>query len=131
LAVRKTEEKNSKEWSRGGSGPEKSLKNAEESNDPRFIFLIAYGAFLFIVLGAFKFLNVSKISILLRYGINIKIMCAAGLLNLAGLPPFSGFFAKLFLIKTIINFTPLFLIFMLLNTSLLILLAYTFLSFFF
>ncbi len=35
------------------------------------------------------------------------------LLNLAGLPPFSGFFAKLFLIKTIINFTPLFLIFML------------------
>ncbi len=26
-------------------------------------------------------------------------MCAAGLLNLAGLPPFSGFFAKLFLIK--------------------------------
>jgi formate hydrogenlyase subunit 3/multisubunit Na+/H+ antiporter MnhD subunit len=48
------------------------------------------------VLRAFKFLNAPKISILLRYGINIKIMCAAGLLNLAGLPPFSGFFAKLF-----------------------------------
>jgi hypothetical protein len=33
--------------------------------------------------------------------------------------------------KTIINFTPLFLIFMLLNTSLLVLLSYTFLSFYF
>lgn len=100
-------------------------------SDRWFIFLTAYGAFLFIVLWAFKFLNAPKISILLRYGINIKIMCAVRLLNLAGLPPFSGFFAKLFLIKTIINFTPLFLIFMLLNTSLLVLLSYTFLSFYF
>jgi NADH:ubiquinone oxidoreductase subunit 2 (subunit N) len=54
--------------------------------------LSAYGGFLYVVLWAFKFLNAKKISMLLKYNIRIKGVCAIRLLNLAGLPLFSGFF---------------------------------------
>jgi len=100
-------------------------------SDAWFIFLSVYGGLLFTALWGFKACNTQKISSFLKLPAALKIFSAINLLNLAGLPPFSGFFVKLFLIKRILMAAPLSLIFILLNSSLVVLFAYTLTTFYF
>jgi formate hydrogenlyase subunit 3/multisubunit Na+/H+ antiporter MnhD subunit len=60
----------------------------------------------------------------------LKIFFLLGFLNLAGLPPFSGFFMKLFILKCSMIRISLLTILMLLYASLIVLFSYLIISFY-
>ncbi len=93
-------------------------------------FLVTYGLLLATALRVIDKLNIQKLTSLARYETSLKLLCIINFLNLAGLPPLVGFFAKLSLLKLLLRAYSLFFIFMLLNSSLLVLYAYLVISFY-
>lgn len=68
-----------------------------------FLFLLLYGVFLFSTLEVLKLRGVQKFARLIGAPIFIKLACLLNFLNLAGLPPFRGFLAKLFVVKRLVG----------------------------
>ena len=94
------------------------------------LFLFFYGVFLGSILILFTLLNVQKISSFLSLSLLLKFICLLNLLNLAGLPPISGFFVKLLLLKRFITRISILVIILLLNLALIILFSYITRSFY-
>lgn len=62
-------------------------------------YLFFYGCFLWLILSLFHENNIQHFSSFLNISFLVKISVCLNLLNLAGLPPFSGFFLKFLLLK--------------------------------
>lgn len=88
-------------------------------------FLLIYGWFLFIALKILIVFNINKLTALMPLNIRIKLTCSLNFLNLAGLPPLSGFFVKLYVLKLLVTDNSIFLGLILLFLSLVVLYAYT------
>lgn len=94
------------------------------------IFLFLYGIFLLTVILNLEWLNVQKLASFLSLRYFSKTVRLINFLRLAGLPPLSGFFIKLFLLKVLIFSAPSFLILLLLISSLIVLYAYIIISYY-
>ena len=94
------------------------------------IFLIFYGMILSFILFLLLSSNCQKFSSLLSIRLPYKVLCIVRFLNLAGLPPFSGFFIKLLLLKNFLGWAPLILIILILNISLMVLFSYLILTYY-
>jgi NADH-ubiquinone oxidoreductase chain 2 len=94
-----------------------------------FNFLCLYGWILFVTLKALSFFSVSKISSIMYLSFIDKLICVSLFFNLAGLPPFRGFFIKLYLLKYMLLFNSVRLILILFFLSLTVL--YTYISVFY
>ena len=88
------------------------------------IFLLVYGWLLLIALKLLVWGGINKLSSLAQTSLRLKLATAFNFFNLAGLPPFSGFFVKVFVLKSLIVITSLFTIILLLLLSLVVLCAY-------
>jgi NADH:ubiquinone oxidoreductase subunit 2 (subunit N) len=77
-----------------------------------------------------EWLNVQKLASFLSLRYFSKTVRLINFLRLAGLPPLSGFFIKLFLLKVLIFSAPSFLILLLLISSLIVLYAYIIISYY-
>lgn len=93
-------------------------------------FLLIYGGLLLILTLALEGSNSQKFSSFLKLSYSYKIIILLNFLSLAGLPPFRGFFIKIFLLTPLINFAPTLLILGLLLTSLAVLFAYLIISYY-
>lgn len=93
-------------------------------------FLLIYGGLLLILTLALEGSNSQKFSSFLKLSYSYKIIILLNFLSLAGLPPFRGFFIKIFLLIPFINFVPTLLILGLLLTSLAVLFAYLIISYY-
>lgn len=89
-----------------------------------FPFLFWYGVFLGSTLFLVQLIGAQKFSSMVAASPVLKLFCLLNFLNLAGLPPFSGFFIKLVLLKRFFFYAPISLIIRLLNLSLVVLFAY-------
>jgi multicomponent Na+:H+ antiporter subunit D len=85
---------------------------------------MAYGRFLGAALKSLLEAGGQKLSSLLAAAPLLKAAIALNFLNLAGLPPLSGFFAKLLLLKGALRFGPVLDVLLLLLQSLVVLYAY-------
>ena len=94
------------------------------------VFLFFYGIFLSLILSLLFTLNAQKFSSLLGISTPDKIVCMLIFINLAGLPPFSGFFLKLLLLKNFLAWSPILIVIALLNISLIVLFAYLALTYY-
>nr|YP_009744752.1 NADH dehydrogenase subunit 2 [Phyllodiaptomus tunguidus]QIG86762.1 NADH dehydrogenase subunit 2 [Phyllodiaptomus tunguidus]UDF84402.1 NADH dehydrogenase subunit 2 [Phyllodiaptomus tunguidus]UDF84415.1 NADH dehydrogenase subunit 2 [Phyllodiaptomus tunguidus] len=93
-------------------------------------FLFFYSLFLASALKSLLSFNIQKLSSLLSESQFVKILCFLNFLNLAGLPPFSGFLLKLTLLKTFLLYAPLTLMLLLISLSLIVLYVYLSITFF-
>lgn len=94
------------------------------------VFLALYGVFLLAVMLLIELTRSQKLSSLLVTTVAVKALFSLNFLNLAGLPPFSGFFIKLVLLKLFLGFSPPLLILLLLFISLVVLWAYLAVTFY-
>jgi len=95
------------------------------------LFLLIYGWILLVVLNFLQNFSINKISSIMKLNIVDKLSCSLSFLNLAGLPPLSGFFIKLFVLKFIILNNSIILSLSLLFLSLMVLYAYTSIFYYF
>nr|AYV63056.1 NADH dehydrogenase subunit 2 [Lovenula raynerae] len=93
-------------------------------------FLVIYATMLAALLVCAINFSINSLTSLSNLSPLMKLLFASMFLNLASLPPFSGFLAKLILLKSLIATTPLYLILMLVMTSLLVLFSYLSISFY-
>jgi len=71
--------------------------------NPWLLFLFIYGWILLIIIKFLSFFLINKTSSIMFLSSVYKIIGTTLFLNLAGLPPFSGFFIKLFILKSVIS----------------------------
>lgn len=96
-----------------------------------FLFLLIYGWLLKVALTLAQEYNSIKLSSLMLMPIVIKLIWSFNFLNLAGLPPFTGFFIKLYILKyAVINYS-FRVILVLLFISLVVLYAYSSIFYYF
>jgi formate hydrogenlyase subunit 3/multisubunit Na+/H+ antiporter MnhD subunit len=95
-----------------------------------FIFLSLYGIFIYRIVFLSSKFNIQKFSSVLNRQLILKIFFLLGFLNLAGLPPFSGFFMKLYILKCSIIRISLLTVLILLYASLTVLFSYLIISFY-
>lgn len=88
------------------------------------IFLCFYGVFLSSTIVLLERFSINKLSSFVGLGLLIKAACVINFFNLAGLPPFTGFFAKLILLKLIVSVAPFSWVLLLLAAALGVLFAY-------
>jgi formate hydrogenlyase subunit 3/multisubunit Na+/H+ antiporter MnhD subunit len=86
--------------------------------------LLLYGVLLLVVVINLDYSNAQTYASLLSLNFFHKAASLLNFLRLAGLPPLSGFFIKLFLLKIMISSVPSFLVMVLLASSLSVLFAY-------
>jgi NADH:ubiquinone oxidoreductase subunit 2 (subunit N) len=70
-------------------------------------FIILYSLTLFIVINFLELNKIFFLKELVRKRLITKLLIVIFLLSMGGIPPFSGFFIKLMLVKNIIFFMPL------------------------
>lgn len=94
------------------------------------VYLTLYGLFLGSLLGVLGSARLNKLPSVVSASTPVKFSCSLSFLNLGGLPPFSGFFVKLLLLKYIRQSRALPLVLVLLALSLISLYAYLASSFY-
>lgn len=94
------------------------------------LYLTFYGLFLFSTVSILETTGGHTLSSLIILSPALKLLCFLNFLNLAGLPPFSGFLVKLVLLKVFLNFVPASVVLLLLYLSLCVLFSYLVLTFY-
>lgn len=94
------------------------------------LFLIFYGLFLSPIIFLSSKHNINKFASLTFESFTVKSLFFLRFLNLAGLPPFSGFFLKLYILKILSTQFSSLIFIILLYLSLIILFAYLITSFY-
>ena len=94
------------------------------------VFLLIYGIILISAIFLLDYFNLHKLASLSDTIYLVKIPCILNFLNLAGLPPLTGFFAKLVLLKMLVSFVSIFWVLLLLATALSVLFAYIVLTYY-
>lgn len=87
-------------------------------------FLVFYSLFTGTIIGLFSFYEINKLSSFYGAEVAVKLVSLMNFLNLAGLPPFAGFFLKVALLKFFITALSLFSLILLISLSLVALIAY-------